>query len=217
MPFDTADTVYHSCCGKSICNGCTFQFFHEIARTGPKESICPFCRAPSAASDKESFKRINKRIEAGDAGAMHTLGDQYSRGEGVAQDSNKALELWHQAANLGCAKSHTQIASTFTEGLVVGTDYKKAGYHWEIAAMKGCMVARHNLGMIEKEIDMNRAMRHFMIAAESGYVESMNQIVIGYKNGHITKDEVEKALRANHVSKKDMMSDERSFVAQQYT
>ncbi|KAL7525031.1 hypothetical protein ACHAXR_000830, partial [Thalassiosira sp. AJA248-18] len=48
-----------------------------------------------------------KRVEAGDANAMHTLGCQYSRGHyGLAQDSNTVLELWHWAAKLGCVYSH---------------------------------------------------------------------------------------------------------------
>ncbi|KAL7523254.1 hypothetical protein ACHAXR_000096, partial [Thalassiosira sp. AJA248-18] len=80
-----------------ICYGCVYA--DTIARQST-EGICPFCRTPGTTSREEVNERLAKRIEAGDAGAMYNLGHHYFEGDGVPQDSNKALELWHQAAKL---------------------------------------------------------------------------------------------------------------------
>ncbi|KAL7527499.1 hypothetical protein ACHAXR_001986 [Thalassiosira sp. AJA248-18] len=175
------------------------------------ERICPFCREPEHTSNAELIKRMEKRVEAGDAFAMHALGGQYQRGIGVPQDSNKALELWHRAAKLGCAQSHGKIATVYIHGEGVETDGERAEYHFELAAMQGSVIARHNLGGFETSTggNMNRAMKHFMIAAEYGCDKSLERIKNGFFDGHVTKDEFERALRAHKESKDEMQSDQR--------
>ena len=50
---------------------------------------------------------MNKRIEAGDARAYQMVGVYYSEGvKGLPQDYKKALELWHQSAELGFAEAY---------------------------------------------------------------------------------------------------------------
>ena len=44
----------------------------------------------------------------------------------MAQDYNKALELWHQAAELGNALSYCIIGAAYDCGRGVGRDEKKA-------------------------------------------------------------------------------------------
>ena len=36
---------------------------------------------------------------------------------------------------------------------------------------------------------MNQAMKHFMIAAKAGCDDSLKMVGLGYKRGHVTKDE----------------------------
>ncbi|KAL7526351.1 hypothetical protein ACHAXR_001446, partial [Thalassiosira sp. AJA248-18] len=206
LPLCFAEAKYRACCGKNICLGCDYA--DAIARGS---IICPFCRDPGPASDEESIERIKKRIEAGDVGAMGMLGCRYRSGNsGVPQDSNKALELLHQAAKLGCAESHYNLATCYVQGEVVEKDEKKAKYHWERAAMGGCVKSRRNLGVFEaKAGNMNRAMKHFMISAGFGCGKSLKNIRYGFSNGFVTKDEFEKALRAHKESKDEMQSDQR--------
>ena len=80
--------------------------------------VCPFCRAPTNASDSEHVERAKKRIEAGDAAAMHHLGSNYHHGRmGLPQDYQKAMELWLRAGELGFAMAYyTRWSSLFQRG-----------------------------------------------------------------------------------------------------
>ncbi|KAL7528637.1 hypothetical protein ACHAXR_002545 [Thalassiosira sp. AJA248-18] len=208
LPFDQSESRYQLCCGKIICLGCDYG--DMIARAST-EQICHFCRAPDATSHEEAIERLQKRIEAGDAIAMYHLGYEYLSGDsGVPQDSNKALELWHQAAKLGCAKSHTALAHSYAQGEGVEQDDKKAKYHWERAATGVCVLARHDLGAVEMNAgNMNKAMKHFMISAGCGCDDSLKEIQNGFSHGHVTKDDYENTLRAHKASTDEMQSDQR--------
>ncbi|KAL7529204.1 hypothetical protein ACHAXR_002848 [Thalassiosira sp. AJA248-18] len=207
LPLCPSYSQYKVCCGKIICDGCVYA---DIIAGRCIEGICPFCRAPATTSHEGAVEMLRKRIEAGDAIAMDKLGFRYSEGNGVPQDFNKALELWHQAAKLGCARSHCGIGGAYQKGEGVEKDAKKAKYHWELGAMGGDVLARYNLGIVEANAgNMIRAMKHFMILAGFGHDESLNKIQYGFSHGHVTKDEFEKALRAHKESKDEMQSDQR--------
>ncbi|KAL7538733.1 hypothetical protein ACHAXR_010423 [Thalassiosira sp. AJA248-18] len=153
---------------KKECTKRAAEIFDEalyvIARRSA-EGICPFCRTPAPTSVEGGVEQIKKRVEAGDANAMHNLGHQYFEGDGVPQDSNKALELWRRAAKLGRAASHNNLATCYAQGEVVEKDENKAKYHWERAAMRGSVTARYNLGVFEAQASNTyRAMKHFMIS-----------------------------------------------------
>ena len=91
---------------------------------------------------------------------------------------------------------------------------KKHKYYLELAAMGGDVTAMHNLGMFEaREGNMDRAMKHWMISAGAGYDKSLKEIREGYMNGHVTKDDFEKALRAHKEANDEMKSDQRDFAA----
>ena len=67
----------------------------------------------------------------------------------------------------------------------------------KLAAIVGLEMARHNLGTIEMSNgDINRAMKHFMIAAKSGLEKSLKMVGKGYKAGLVSKDEYTSTLRA---------------------
>ncbi|KAL7527702.1 hypothetical protein ACHAXR_002090, partial [Thalassiosira sp. AJA248-18] len=208
LPLGQSEIHYQSCCGKIVCYGCAFA--GVIARAST-EQICPFCRTPHESSRDEGIERLRKRIEARDTNAMHMLGCRYFRGVGVPQDYNKALELWHRAAKLCCKLSHCRIANTYNRGEGVEEDVKKAKYHWKLGAMGGDAESRYNLGLFEEEIEgnMNRAIKHFMISAVFGHDDSLKKIQDGFSDGHVTKDDFEKALRAHKESKDEMQSGQR--------
>ena len=58
--------------------------------------------------------------------------------------------------------------------------------------------------------NLNRAMKHFMIAAKSGYDISLKEVGKGYKAGLITKDEYARTLRAYQDIINAMKSEERT-------
>ena len=137
------------------------------------------------------------RMEAGYAIAIHNIGCSYRDGTGgYPQDYTKALELWHRASELGLSKAYTNIGLAYMLGNGVRVNEKKAIQYWELAAMGGDASARHNLGIDEAYSgNIDRAIKHYIIAIRSGFVNSLEKIKGLYSNGQATKDDYTKALR----------------------
>ena len=60
---------------------------------------------------------------------------------------------------------------------------------------------------------MGRALKHFMIAAEGGFYRSPKNIKSMYMDGHATKDDYAKALRAYQAYLIEIKSDQRDEAA----
>ena len=207
LPLSEREISYQMCCGKTICIGCIY----GVAQTDGNRILCPFCRTPGVTSDGEAIERRNKRIEYNDAVAMNQLASYYDRGiAGFPRDYEKAMELWLRAGELGYAMAYYNIADSYRGGGGVERDMDKAKHYFELAAMGGHAVARHNIGCIEGGAGkMDRALKHYMIAAGAGCDDSLPIIRQLFMNGHATKNDFEKALRAHKEAKDDMMSDQR--------
>jgi len=212
-------TTYMACCGKLLCSGCVFAAQKEMNRGNMKE-LCEFCRVPlpDADFDKELMKRYKKRMDLNDAEAFYELACQYQNGAlGLAQDSNKELELMNRSAELGSLKAHYSIAQAYYHGKIVKRDMNKTIHHWKLAAIGGHEAARHNLGVITyNSRTMDSAMKHFMIAARCGYSRSLKKIGEGYKRGYVTKDEYANTLRAYQQSCDEVKSVQRTKAAEAY-
>ena len=171
---------------------------------------CPFCRTPSPDSD-EANERVNKRIEVGDPIAMHVLAWDYSVGEnGFQQDRDKALKLWHRAAELGHTSAYNNIGNAYFNGRGAERDEKKSTHYYELGAIKGNAPSRHNLGNAEiRAGNYGRALKHFMIAVEGGSNLSLNMIQQMYMKGLATKDDYAKALRVYQAYLDEIKSDQR--------
>ena len=114
---------------------------------GNVDQLCPFCRTAGPKTDEEILIRIKKRVEVGDAIAIHNLGCYYDEGRyGLPQDRDKALELWHRAAERDYGKAYCNIGTAYMSGNGVGMDEKRAVHYYELSAMGGHAKGRHNLG-----------------------------------------------------------------------
>ena len=209
MPALETGYKYKACCGKAICSGC----IHEVAKDGI--GLCPFCRTPAPTTEKELIRRTLKRVGAGDAEALFNIGCNYQGGTyGFEQNMDKAQELWHRAGELGCSSAYHNIGYAYVNDEGVGTDKKKALHYWELAAMGGDIAARHNLGVSEKkEGNMDRALKHLMIAVEDGSTESLEKIKQLYTDEFATKDDYAKALRSHQAYLDEIRSDQRDKAA----
>ena len=72
-------------------------------------------------------------------------------------------------------------------------------------------MARHNLGCFDYFYD--RALLHFMIAVRSGYHKSLKMVQEMCKDGHATKDDYAKALKAYQEYLEEIKSDDRDKAA----
>jgi TPR repeat protein len=78
----------------------------------------------------------------------------------------------------------------------------------------GHVEARHNLGVIEGRAgNMDRAVKHYMIAAGMGNFKSLETIKLMFKDGHATKDDYAKALRAYQTHLVEIKSPQRDQAA----
>jgi len=197
LPSLPSGSKYMACCGKTICSGCTYAPVYDNQGNEVDNQKCAFCRTPSPKTEEEFVEREKKRMEKGDAIATHNLGYYYEQGEyGYPQDYTKALELCHRAAELGYAAAYCGIGGFYEFGRGVEVDMKKARYYCELGAIAGDVLARHMLGMEEEKArNMDRALKHHMIAVRDGDNDSLDSIKLMYEDGDATKDDFTKALR----------------------
>ena len=111
---------------------------------------------------------------------------------------------------MGSHEALGNLADAYDVGNGVKCSTKKARYYYELAAMKGNVVSRHNLGCLERREGNNaRAVKHWMISAAQGGEKSLETIQQEVKEGNATKDEYEKALRSYQVAVKRTKSKSR--------
>ena len=161
------------------------------------------------------IERYERRMQANDVIAIYGMGCYYREGtRGFPQDMDKALEMWHRAGQLGYAEAYCSIGTAYCKGVGVEVDLKKANHYYELGAIGGDVYARSNLGIFERdEGNMDRALKHYMIAVRGGHNESLNMIKELYGYGHATKDDYMKALKLYQVYLGEIKSDQRDKAA----
>ena len=215
LPTMQKGRIYKSCCGKLICSGCVYAPVYDNQGNEVDNKKCPFCRIPCHTSGEEMIERYEKRMEAGDPIGIGKLGSYYVNGtNGYPQDYTKALELWHRAAELGYSVAYGSIGFAYKYGEGVEVDEKKAVHYYELAAIMGDEKARYNLGNNEiRAGNLDRALKHFMIAIRSGDDGSLKRIQELYSNGHATKDDYTKALQSYQAYLSEIKSPQRDEAA----
>ena len=208
VSIEQSESVLMSCCSKYICQGCDLS--NRIREyEGRLQHTCPFCREAVSSTDEEHYERLMKRIEVNDPVAMCKMGTKKQQ-EG---DYNSAFEYWTKAAALGDAAAHFQLSCLYQKGIGVEKDEKKLLHHTEQAAIGGHPDARNNLGWLEeKNGRVDRAAKHFIIAAKLGYDKSLHNIKELYKEGHISKEDFNAALRSYQAAINSTKSPQREAV-----
>jgi hypothetical protein len=218
LPLQPDESSFKSCCGKIICDGCGYAMIIEDAKRGKKKEelgICAFCRTLIPSSDEERLNLLTNLIEKGNAMAYYQFGGDFAHGtNGMQQDWVKANELWLKAGDLGCVEGYYQLGVLYHNGMGVEIDKMKAKRYYELAAMKGNVYARHQLGCVEGQAgNYQRASKHMIIAARAGFTQSLDQVKKVFRNGDVTKDEYASTLRAYHERQSEMKSEARDIAA----
>ena len=209
-PNDERQSCFHPCCGKVVCNGCMFHMAESEGVEG-----CPFCRMSADISDEEVIKQTKMLVDKGNRDAMFYIGTYYDQGRyGVPQDHQRAKKLYLKAGELGHAVAYFNLGIAYNNGTGVEVDKKKAQHYYELAAMKGDVHARYNLGCIEGPAgNHHRAFKHYMIAARAGHEKALEMIKRGFMAGLITKDGYASTMRAYQMSQDEVKSDARDKIA----
>ena len=118
-------------------------------------------------------------------------------GHGSLLDFENALEYMTKAAELGDTEAHYGLSLMYQGVKGVEEDKEKEIYHLEQAAIGGHPEARHTLGCEEADSGrFERARKHFIIAANLGWHNSLKCVKDLYAAGHASKEEYAGALRA---------------------
>jgi len=214
LPTRKSGYRYMTCCGKEICSGCLYAPLYDNQGNEVDNKKCPFCRVPTPTSKEEMLEREKKRMEAGDAIAIYNVGIYYADGLIGPRNYTKALELWHRSGELGYAAAYTNTGFVYQRGRGVERDEKKAVYYCELAAIRGCNIARYNLGIEEENAgNMERALKHHMIAVKDGDNDSLTQIQLFYSNGQASKEDYTNALQFYQAYLSEIKSRQRDEAA----
>ena len=209
VPIDPQKSTLTSCCSKMICVGCIYaNAMREIEeRLLPK---CPFCRKAWVSKDDEEIeinKQLMKRVEVNDPVAMYSMGTgKYKR-----EDYKAAFGYLTKAAAMGNIDAHFQLSRMYDKGEGVEKDERKEMHHLEQAAIGGHPQARYNLAIIEerKNRRVDRAVKHYIIAANLGCDDSLSSLKNAYKAGLMSKDDFAAALRGYQTAINTMKSPQR--------
>ena len=202
MPLDNTKFVVYACCGKRICRGC----WHANNTRGitpnhivpflPEMMACPFCRT-ATKSTKQTDKQLMKRAKANDPAALCLLGGKYND-KGYY---SRAFECFTKAAELGEMPAHYELSSLYHFGQFVEKDEVKSVHHREEAAIGGHPGARYSLGAYESSNEnFERAVKHWIIAATQGFDDSMEMVMVAFRRGLISKEDLASVLRAHKAA-----------------
>ena len=133
------------------------------------------------------------------------------------KNHKKGLELLNQAAELGSEAAHHALGMVHAFGQKgVRKDEKKGLYHLRLAAIGGMLQSRHFFGDAYLRESPKLAYKHYIIAAEAGYDESLKKVKTGYAQGHVEKDVFENVNRAHKAAKNEVKSEARDKAAEWY-
>ena len=196
LPLDLKKATMYNCCSKIVCRGCSrANWIREIDMRLTKS--CPFCREPMPNTQEEFDKLRMKRAEANDPVALYQKGaEKHSRG-----DYQSAFEYFTKAAELGYADAHYQLSNMYYDGEAGEKDMGKIFHHLEEAAIAGHPDARYALGCHEEDNgNPERAVKHWIIGATQGEDDSMKVLMIAFKEGYISKEDLAAVLRAHQAA-----------------
>eukprot|EP00577_Skeletonema_sp_RCC1716_P017407 CAMPEP_0113398608 /NCGR_PEP_ID=MMETSP0013_2-20120614/15060_1 /TAXON_ID=2843 ORGANISM="Skeletonema costatum, Strain 1716" /NCGR_SAMPLE_ID=MMETSP0013_2 /ASSEMBLY_ACC=CAM_ASM_000158 /LENGTH=286 /DNA_ID=CAMNT_0000283381 /DNA_START=44 /DNA_END=900 /DNA_ORIENTATION=+ /assembly_acc=CAM_ASM_000158 len=196
LSLDLSKSTMTTCCSKIICKGCNHA--NKIREAEKRlEHSCLFCRKPTVETDEECDRNRMKRIEANDQAAMCAEGVQQSK----KGDYIRAFQYFTKAAELGDVEVHYRLAGMYEHGEGVEKDRGKVIHHMEEAAIGGHPNARFNLGCIEwNNGNKERAVKHWIIAAAQGDDDSIKALMVAYKGGFVSKENLAAALRGQKAA-----------------
>jgi hypothetical protein len=210
LSLDQKKSSMMACCSKLICIGC--HYAKEIFELDESfEYSCPFCRKRYPKTQKEADTNRMKRVEVKDPVALCQTGVKCCH-EG---DFSKAFEYLTKAADLGYVEAQYQLSGLYHFGHGVEKDKKREIHHLEEAAIGGHSFARHYLGCEELEKGrLEKAAKHFIIAANLGYDPSIKMLKSFYAKGIVTKEDFAAALRAYQAAVDATKSPQREAAAE---
>ena len=210
LPIEEDEMIFEICCGKKICQGCTYKHMLTNLKKGVRdfhEFKCAFCCQSQPQNPIKALKKLMKKNEPQ---AFMRMAARYESGEGLIQSDTKSLEMFICAAELGYALAYGNIGLYYQEGTAVERDMSKALEFHKVAAKKGNVHAhRHMASFYGGNNNIQHCIKHLKVSASAGDQESMDDLMAAYKDKLLSKDDLAQILRAFQASLNETKSKDR--------
>ncbi len=159
------------------------------AATGPPPDKTEQSMRRLGSIEKElTHKAVEKAAKRGEPEAQFNLGVMYSTGQGVKQDSKKAVKWYRKAADQEHVGAQCNLALMYKDGQGVKQDSKKAVKWYRKAAEQGDAEGKHMLGVMYDTgqgvpQDYQKASEWFQKASEQGYPKAQYNLGVMYYSG----------------------------------
>ena len=145
------------------------------------------------------FARVRALEQTGNKYVACILGTMYAQGRGVAQDLEKAFDLYQLAANQGFAPAQHNLGLMYEQGRGVAQDLKKAFELYQLAANQGFAPAQYNLGFMYAQgrgvaQDLEKAVDLLQLAANQGHAGAQYNFGGMYAHGRGVAQDLKKAF-----------------------
>ena len=137
--------------------------------------------------------------------------DYASGNLGLPVDQTKCIDLLRESANLGFPDAQFQLGDFHLTGeMGLEPNEEKAIKYFKEAAEGGELVARHNLGSIEKDNgDHVAAMRPWRLSASGGLRWSRGALIEDFELGLLHHGDLAETLQAFYLARAEMRSEDR--------
>ena len=231
LSFCSDQCAYQACCGKQICIACFEENKNFIKKENKRNAgkkdrkekahTCPLCRQAEPADEEDYLRQLEAKFSSlGDKVSCVSLGTylMFGRNGSTRKDELKGLYCLIKAAELGSPESCVCLGIIFREGIGLSIDMDKAALFDKVAAIRGDVQARHNIGTAEYRVFGNYELgiRHWKISAEAGYQQSLKSLTKVYNadgkrpgKEFISKEDMDKIYRDCHEAQEMIKSEER--------
>ena len=232
LPLDPKQSVYESCCGQIICQGCVVASrkakirMHELMSLQesmpdvPRESLefqimtnsknirCAYCRGTRPNNCEELVQRLCKRVEKfNDAVAMNQLGDCYMKGlHGVDVDVIRGIELYKKSYELGSSDAAHRLwyySPEEEKKQYLDEGVRRNNLHSMFERGKECL--RH------ESLDKEEAIRLISNVYKAGYTDAFDTLFQMCKDGVITANQVSRLVGKNRKAINSLDTETRKY------
>ncbi len=140
-----------------------------------------FIAVPNISHSQDAdYQQTLEKARLGDARAQFNLGLAYDRGEGVAENAEKAVYWYRRAAEQGYANAQSNLGVYVNAGKGVTQDYKEAVRWFRKAAEQENAHAQFALGALyyAEERALLKMMRKQFIGPEKQQTKGMRMLNI---------------------------------------
>ena len=216
--------IYPACCQKEVCRACYRENESIIKKKNEKNAekekeaiphTCPFCRELEPKDKEEEINQLESDLSQNSPKASMVLAEIYEGEHATSMNKLKTLFYFIRGTEIGSAEACAGIAAFYGDNFLP-RPAKEEYLFLRMGALRGDIVARHNIGQVEYDKgNYELSVRHWKIAAEAGSQPSLNElrsIFTGKMSGRefLSKEYMDKVYRLCYAAQVAVWSEERA-------